>query len=134
MKDKASSVIVEVASNNRTRGGHILHEQEYNTRHGISAIPDEIRRKIWRQPRQPQVQQEPVVHLLLEGSLGRLGAVPGLSVPASSQPPTPTHRSGAEADSGHAPPQPQPGHDRAVAPAAAAGLYSPPGESVPGDA
>ena len=37
MKDKASSVIVGVADNNLTRGGHILHEQEYNTGHGISA-------------------------------------------------------------------------------------------------
>ena len=42
MKDKASSVIVGVADNNLTRGGHILHEQEYNTGHGISAIPDEV--------------------------------------------------------------------------------------------
>ena len=43
MKDKASSVIVGVADNNLTRGGHILHEQEYNTGHGVSAIPDEVR-------------------------------------------------------------------------------------------
>ena len=48
MKDKASSVKVGVADNNVTRGGHILHEQEYNTGHGIPAIPDEVRRKMWR--------------------------------------------------------------------------------------
>lgn len=46
MKDNASSVKVEVADNNSTRGGHILHEQEYNTGHGVSAIPDEVRGKI----------------------------------------------------------------------------------------
>ena len=58
MKDKASSVIVGVADNNLTRGGHILHEQEYNTGHGVSAIPDEVRGEIRRQPCQPKVQQE----------------------------------------------------------------------------
>ena len=80
MKDKASSVIVGVADNNVTRGDHILHEQEYNTGHGVSAIPDEIRREIRRQPGQPEVQQEPVVYLLLEGPLERNSAVPELPV------------------------------------------------------
>ena len=66
----ASSVIVEVANNNETRGDHILHEKQYNTRHGVSAIPDEVCRKIRRQPGQPKVQQKPVVYLLLESPLG----------------------------------------------------------------
>ena len=56
MKDRATSVIVEVADNNCTRGDHILHEQEYNTGHGVSAIPDEVRGEIRREPRQPEVQ------------------------------------------------------------------------------
>ena len=55
MKDTASSVIVGVADNNTTRGGHILHEQEYNTGHGVSAIPNEVRGEIRRQPCQPEV-------------------------------------------------------------------------------
>ena len=55
MKDKASSVKVGVADNNLTRGGHILHEQEYNTGHGIPAIPDEICGEIRREPSQPEV-------------------------------------------------------------------------------
>ena len=55
MKDKASSVIVEVADNNLTRGGHIIHEQEYNTGHDVSAIPNEVRGEIRRQPGQPEV-------------------------------------------------------------------------------
>ena len=104
MKDKASSVKVESPHNNLTRGGHILHEQEYNTGHGVSAIPDEIRREIRRQPGQPKVQQEPLVHLLLEGPLGWECGVPGLSVPAAPQPPKPAHRGRTEVDPGHAPP------------------------------
>ena len=80
MKDRASSVIVEVADNNVTRGGHILHEQDYNTGHGVSAISNEICREVRRQPCQPEVQQEPVIHLFLEGPLGRDSAVFGLSV------------------------------------------------------
>ena len=83
MKDTASSVKVGVADNNLTRGGHILHEQEYNTGHGVSAIPDEVRREIRGRPGQPEVQQEPVIHLLLEETLGRHAGVIGLSVPAA---------------------------------------------------
>lgn len=134
MKDKASSVKVELPHNNLMRGGHILHEQEYNTRHGVSAIPDEVRRKIRREPCQPEIQQEPVVHLLLEGPLGWERGIPGLPVPAASQPSQPAHRGGAEADPGYAPPQSKPGHGGTVAPAAEAGLHPPPGELVPGHA
>ena len=125
MKDTASSVKVELRHNNLTRGGHILHEQEYNTGHGISAIPDEVCGEIRRQPGQPKVQQEPVVHLLLESPLGWNGAVPVLPVPAASQPSQPAHGSRAEADPGHAPPQSKPGHGGTVAPAAETRLYPP---------
>ena len=55
MKDKGSSVIVELPHTNCTRGGHILHEQEYNTRHGIPAIPDEVCGETRRQAGQPEV-------------------------------------------------------------------------------
>ena len=48
MKDKASSVIVELRDTNLTKGEHILHEQKYNTGHGVSAIPNEICGEIWR--------------------------------------------------------------------------------------
>ena len=57
MKDKASSVKVELPHTNCTRGGHILHEQEYNTGHGVSAIPDEVRGETRRQASQPEVQR-----------------------------------------------------------------------------
>ena len=70
MKDMVSWVIVKLPHQTSPKGDHIPHEQEYNTRHGLSAIPNEVRREIWRQPRQPEVQQEPVVHLLLEAALG----------------------------------------------------------------
>lgn len=49
-----------------------------------------------------------------------------LSVPAAPQPPQPAHGGGAEADPGHAPPQPLSWHGGAMAPAAASGLYPPP--------
>ena len=70
-------VIVELTS---PKGAHIPHEQEYNTRHGISAIPNEVCGEIRRQPRQPEVQQEPVVHLFLKAALGRKCGVPYLPV------------------------------------------------------
>ena len=38
MKDRALSVKVELSHNNLTKGGHILHEQEYNTGHGVQAV------------------------------------------------------------------------------------------------
>lgn len=65
-----SWVIVKLPYQTSPKGDHIPHEQYYNTRHGLSAIPNEVRREIRRQPRQPEVQQEPVVHLLLEAALG----------------------------------------------------------------
>ena len=133
MKDKVSSVIVEVADNNCTRGGHILHEQEYNTGHGIPAIPDKICRKIWRQPSQPEIQQEPVVHLLLESTLGWNGRVFGLSVQTAPQPSQPAHRGGAEADPGHAPQESKAGHGGTVAPAVSTRIHPPSGKPVPGD-
>ena len=123
MKDKASSVKVEVADNNLMRGGHILHEDEYNTGHGISAIPDEICGEIRRQPRQPEVQQEPVVHLLLEGPLGWDSGIFSLSVQTAPQPPKPAHRGGAETDPGYAPQEPQARHGGAVGPAEAKRLW-----------
>ena len=104
MKEMASSDKVELPHNNLMRGGHILHEQAYNTGHGISAIPDAIRGKIWCEPSRPEVQQEPVVHLLLEDPLGRDGAVPGLPVQTPAQPSQSAHGGGAEADPGYAPP------------------------------
>ena len=65
-----SWVIVKLPHQTSPKGDHIPHEQKYNTRHGLSAIPNEVHREIRRQPRQPEVQQEPVVHLFLEAALG----------------------------------------------------------------
>ena len=130
----ASSVIVGVADNNYTRGGHILHEQEYNTGHGISAIPDEVCGEIRREPGQPEIQQEPVVYLLLESSLGWEHGLPGLPVPASPQSSQPAYRSRAEADPGYAPQRSQTRYGGTVAPLTPAGIYPPPGEPLPRDA
>ena len=133
MKDTASSVIVGVADNNYTRGGHILHEQEYEG-HGTLAIPDEVCAEIRREPGQPEIQQEPVVYLLLEGSLGWEHGLPGLPVPASPQPSQPAYRSGAVADPGYAPQRFQTRYGGTVAPLAPTGIYPPPGEPLARDA
>ncbi len=100
--DTAKPVWAQLPDNaRRIRGDHILHEQKYNTGHGVSAIPNEICGEIWRQPGQPKVQQEPVVYLLLEGTLGWECGISGLPVPAASQPPQPAHRGGTETDPGY---------------------------------
>lgn len=62
----------------------IFHEQ-YNTGHEVSAIPDEVRRKIWGKQCEPEIQQEPLIHLFLEGPLGRQCGIAGLSVQAPPQ-------------------------------------------------
>ena len=91
MKDKALSVKVELPRNNWTKGDHILHEQEYNTGHGVQAILNEIRGEIRREPSKSKVQQKPVIYLLLAGPLGWQCGVPGLPVPTSPQPSQSAH-------------------------------------------
>ena len=83
MRDRVSCAKVELPHRNLAKGDHISHEQEYNTGHGIPAISHEVRRKIRRQPRQSEIQQEPVVHLLLEAALGWKCGIPCLSVQAA---------------------------------------------------
>ena len=77
MKDRASRGKVELLLTNLLKGGHILHDQ-YNTRHAVPAIPDEIRGEIRREPSKSKVQQKPVIYLLLAGPLGWQCGVPGL--------------------------------------------------------
>jgi hypothetical protein len=55
MKDGAASVKVELPHLTAPKGGHILHEQKYNTGHGIPAIPHEICREVRRLPGEPEV-------------------------------------------------------------------------------
>ena len=76
-----SRVIVKLPHQTSPKGDHIPHEKKYNTRHGLSAIPNEVHREIRREPRQPEVQQEPVVHLFLEAALGWKCGIPGLPCP-----------------------------------------------------
>ncbi len=91
---------------------------------GLQAIPDEVRGKIRCQPRKPEVQQKPIVHLLLEAALGRNCGVPHLLVQTPAQPPEPAHRGRAEAHPQYVPPESNTGHDRALAPSAAARIYT----------
>ena len=122
MRDRVSCAKVELPHNNLAKGDHISHEQEYNTGHGIPAISHEVRRKIRRQPRQSEIQQEPVVHLLLEAALGWERGIPCLSVQAASQPSKPACGSRTEAHPGHAPQKSNPGHDWTPASSAAPSL------------
>ena len=122
MRDRVSCAKVELPHNNLAKGDHISHEQEYNTGHGIPAISHEVRRKIRRQPRQSEIQQEPVVHLLLEAALGWKCGIPGLSAQAASQPSKPAYGSRTEAHPGHAPQKSNPGHDWTPASSAAPSL------------
>ena len=78
--------------------------------------------KIRRQPRQSEIQQEPVVHLLLEAALGWKCGIPCLSVQAASQPSKPAYGSRTEAHPGHAPQKSNPGHDWTPASSAAPSL------------
>lgn len=47
MKNLETYVMVEVATNNIREGTQIPHK-EYNTRDGLSVIPNEVRPEIWR--------------------------------------------------------------------------------------
>ena len=85
MRKRVSCAKVELPHNNLPKGDHIPHEQEYSTRHILQVIPNEVCGEIRRQPRQPEVQQEPVVYLLLEAALGRKCGVPGLPVQTAAQ-------------------------------------------------
>ena len=98
-----SRVIVKLPHQTSPKGDHIPHEQKYNTRHGLQAIPNEVRRKVRRQPRQPEIQQKPVVHLLLETALGWKCGILGLPVRTPAQSPKPAHRGRTEIHSCHAP-------------------------------
>ena len=55
MKEKVTSVKMELPHSHKPKGDQILHEKEYNTGHGLSAIPNEVHREIWSEPRQQEV-------------------------------------------------------------------------------
>ena len=79
---------------------------QYNTRDEVPAIPNEVRRVIRRQPREPEVQQKPVVHLL--GKPAGTGVWnPWLPVPAASQPSQSAHGGRTGAHPEHASQKPE---------------------------
>lgn len=88
----------------------------------------EARRAVRPQLRQPEAQQKPVVHLLMEAVLGcKWGPVQT----AAPQPSQLSHRSRAEAHPRYASSKSGHRYDRDVEPPAAAGLYTLPGKLVP---
>lgn len=72
------------------------HEQ-YNTGHEIPPVSAHLCPEVRRKPGQPEVQQEPVLHLLLACPLRRFPAIPGLPVPTPAQPPQATYPRGTQA-------------------------------------
>lgn len=122
MRNRVSCDIVKLPHQTHQKGDHIPHVKQYNTRHGLSAIPNAVRPKIWCQPRQSEVQQKSFIHLLLEKALGRKCGVPGLRVQTSAQPSKSAHGRRAEAHPRYAPPQSDARNARAVASAEAARL------------
>lgn len=78
MRDRVSCGKVKLSHQLIPEGDHIPHEQEYNTRYGLSAILYEVCREIRREPCQLKVQQEPAVYLFLEAALERECSFPRL--------------------------------------------------------
>lgn len=133
-KDRDSSGIVGVAANNCTKGDHILHGKKYNTGHGIQAITDEVCGEIRREPCEPEIQQKPLVHLLLESALGWKRGIPCLSVQTAAPSSKPAYGGGNEAHPGHAKTESNTGNGGALAPAPQARVHPLPGKPVPGHA
>ena len=131
MKDKAKSVIVELPHTNITKGGHILHEYQYNTGHGIQTIPNEICGEIRREPGQPQVQQEPIIHLFLEEALGWYSGITVLSIQTTAQSSQSAYRRRDQADQGYAKKKPAAWDDGVVASSQKARLYQKAREPFP---
>lgn len=97
MKNRGSSVKIELLHNNLTGGGHILHEQGYNTGRGVS------------HSLMKYVEKYGVSHAcrnrknqLLDGQVGWRNRIPGLAVTADPRPPQLAHRCRAETNLGYA--------------------------------
>ena len=103
----AISVIVKATTPNLPERSHTLHEQQYNTGHEVSAIPNEVRREVWSKPGQPQIQQRTLVYLLLAQALGWDGGIPWLSVQKASRASQAAHGGRTQAHSRYAPPESQ---------------------------
>ena len=95
---------------------------------------NEVRGEIRRESCQPEIQQKPVIHLLLEVALGRKCGGPCLPVPTSAQLSEPAHSGRTETHPGYAPSESPNGLNRAMVPPAAARVHPPPRKSVPRDA
>ena len=100
----------------------IFHEQ-YNTRHEVSAIPDEVRRKIRSKPSRPEIQQGAFLHLFLESPVGRHSGIALLSKQTPPQPSQSAYGGGTEAHPGHAPEKPHAGSAGTVVPVMQTRLY-----------
>ena len=80
-----------VALRHQARKKHKPHEP-YHPGHEIPPVSAHLCPEVRCKPCRPEVQQKPVLHLLPACPLRRFPAIPGLPVPASSQPPQATPR------------------------------------------
>ena len=122
VQEDAKSVLVELR-HKTDREEHLLHEK-YNTKHEVSAIPDELCGKIWSEGSQPEVQPRPVIHLLLAETVGRNGRVAPLPLQTPAQPSQPAYGRRTEADPQHAAKESGSGNHRAVVQAAGKRLHA----------
>ena len=108
MQEDAKSVIVELQQQ-RSRKEHLLHE-EYNTKHEVSAIPNELRAAVWGEGSQSEIQSCQIVYLLLAEAMGRKRGIAAMSIQTPPRPSQSAHGRRTEADPEHAAKEPRPGH------------------------
>ena len=85
MRPERPSGIVELRQQLRKE---LKPHEQYNTGHEIPPVSAHLRAEVRCKSCQPEVQQKPVLHLLLACPLRRFPAITGMPVPTSSQPPT----------------------------------------------
>ena len=101
---------------NANERSHTLHEQQYNTGHEVSAIPDEICKEVWRQACKPEVQQIALVHLLLAQAMGWNRRISGLSIQEAAQPSQTAYTRRTRSHLSHAPQKPEARSDGTLVP------------------
>lgn len=129
-RETDTSVMIELRDQSNERKCPLPHAQ-CNTGHALPAIPFGVRAEAWSQPSEPEVQQEPVVYLLLESAIRRDEGIAGRPIPPSTQSSEPAQAGGTEADSRHAQAESEVGHDRVLVEIEAARLYPSSGKPVP---
>ena len=109
--------------NNKPEREVILHE-EYNPGHAVSSIPNAVRREKWREPSQQEVQQKPIVYLLLASPMGWESGISASTIEATAPSSEPTYGVRVDIDTGYAATKSQPWCCGIMAQTAKARLYT----------